>query len=336
MVLQNVVVNPREGLVVLTVRERASIGRTAAKRVRNAVQCLVKKAPRAPRDFRPEQSMVDNGDNIVLKWDGPSDLQYWIQFADGGRQQVGGTGQWSPAPGTGPNRDTTYTLVATSGGQDKYFLTTTVHLRNPTFETITATVGTNTPWIQGTGNDNSRATFSALGVDINNAAGGGGRIGADEAAVNGVRTGWVQGRNSDDGWISFPKSGVNVYRDGQSVWGTVVADQLNINSMSLNRAEVNGWLTVNGGLKVVNERGKVLLETGENWDGITIPESCSFGSSATFDGDISVRLVPGYGYVMGTNEAGVHVQGYVTATKSVLVESDPEWSKNRGGQGRRV
>jgi hypothetical protein len=102
------------------------------------------------------------------------------------------------------------------------------------------------------------------------------------------------------------------------------------------RAQVNGLLTVKGAMKVINERGKMLLETGVNDDSISFPENCSFGSLVDIKQGMSVQFRKGWGYTLQVTDGSVSIHDYLNVTKSVFVESDPQWSKGRGGQGRRV
>lgn len=108
---------------------------------------LLKRAPKAPRNFRPEEALVDGGENVVLVWDGPDTLTYTIEGPDGLSvpvpQRSGPDWRWSPGPDDAPLRDATYTLVATSpdGRQPGCFLTTTVAVRRPEFEAVTAVQG---------------------------------------------------------------------------------------------------------------------------------------------------------------------------------------------------
>jgi hypothetical protein len=222
LTLGNVTVAATAGLAVLRVTEAPSGNATAV--------ALVKIAPKkipAPRNFRPKESMVDAGTDIVLSWDGPADFNYEIHFP-GGKEAVnpvkGGIYKWSPSVGIAPKRATTFTLVArpSSGQGPGYFLTTTVHLRNPTFETLTVTKG-----VQGGNAGDGRITFQQGGLHVYRD--GSEALGA--AYVNGVHTAWVQGGNADDGRITFPKSGLNVYQNGSENWGTVTADKAYFNNV---------------------------------------------------------------------------------------------------------
>ncbi|MWK40538.1 hypothetical protein GEV43_45850 [Actinomadura sp. J1-007] len=162
LVLRKIPVNETEGLAVLTISETARGGDGNLKTgTRHAAQGVVKKAPSIPRDFRPDRTQVDNGDDIVLRWDGPDTLQYAIGLPDGSKTAIApGAREWKPGPGTGPKRDTTYTLIATDPGtQREHHLTTTVQISRPTYETITATTGMHTPWIQGTNTNDGWITF---------------------------------------------------------------------------------------------------------------------------------------------------------------------------------
>ncbi|MFE2595162.1 hypothetical protein ACFXCZ_01440 [Streptomyces sp. NPDC059396] len=252
LTLEDIPVSGVEGLVRLKLHETAGGGDgNVAIRDHTTTQGLLKKAPKIPRNFRPEKSMVDAdaGENVALLWDGPDNLTYWIRDPQGTEVLVprGNQGTYRWAPSSAPKRGTTYTLVARTapGQQQGYFLTTTVHIRNPEFETLTATTGIHTPWIEGTA-DKGRVTFSAAGAEIRDQAGGWGTVAADRADLNGVNTKWVQGRDTGDGWIEFPKSGVNVFQDGKREWGTVAAEKADVNSVRTKwvwgRNDTDGWI----------------------------------------------------------------------------------------------
>ncbi|GAB3975912.1 hypothetical protein GCM10029978_061280 [Actinoallomurus acanthiterrae] len=206
--LEDVPVAAAAGLAVLRVTEAASRTQNASPSTTVAAVPLVKTAKQAPApsNFHPDKAMVDDGDKIVLRWDGPGDLGYKIRSSDGNPAPgVTTKGEWKPDPGTGPKRDTTYTLIATDPNTGRqHFLTTTVQLCNPTFET-----GIHASRIQGTA-DTGGLTFTADGVKVANNSGGQGRLLADKIEVNRVNAERVQGKNTNDGWISFPGAGVQV------------------------------------------------------------------------------------------------------------------------------
>ncbi|MGW0595422.1 hypothetical protein, partial [Streptosporangium sp. NPDC002607] len=222
LTLENVTVAPTAGVAVLTVTETTKTSR--GWQVSHAAVPVVKAAPKeipAPRDFRPDKALLDAGENLTLSWDGSNDFSYEIRFPGGQAAIAPGTRTWSPADA--PKRATTYILVATDPtAQKQHFLTTTVQVRYPVLETLTATTGIDTPWVQGTVNK-GRVTFTGTGVEIFNNSGGQGTVTADRADLNGVNTEWVQGRSTDDGKITFPKDGLDV-RQGSGAWGTVHAD----------------------------------------------------------------------------------------------------------------
>ncbi|MFJ2609651.1 hypothetical protein ACIO13_32420 [Streptomyces sp. NPDC087425] len=235
VVLDNFPVSDKEGLVLLSVEETS--GRDEDMRDHPLTLSLLKQAPKVPRNFRPDPALVDTGANVVLRWDGPATLTYEIQHPDGTRELVApGTGpgwEWSPSPDDAPQRDATYTLIATSNGgrQPGYFLTTSVALRRPEFESVTATDGLYTPWVEGT-TDRGRVVLSARGAEIRDASGAPGVVAAAEAEVDGVRTTWIRGRSSDAGWVEFPATGVNVFQGpGDRRLGTVTADRADLNGV---------------------------------------------------------------------------------------------------------
>ncbi|MDF3294357.1 hypothetical protein [Streptomyces silvisoli] len=279
--LEDISVSSVEGLVRLKVYERSGGGddNIPIRRADFATTLgLVKQAPKIPRNFRPEKKSlvdVDAGGNVVLKWEGPDNLDYWIRDPDGSEVLARSAAQgprvtqqpytWSPP--SAPKRGTTYTLIAgtTSAGQQQqgYFLTTTVHARVPEFDS-----GTRTPWVEGTPNK-SRVTFSAQGAEIRNATGGLGTVEADKVEVNGVRTKWVWGRNDSDGWIEFPQSGVNVFNGQQRNWGTVAADKADVNGVNTKwvqgRNASDGWIDFpKSGLRVRDGQNNLgVLEAGK-------------------------------------------------------------------------
>ncbi|EIV96451.1 hypothetical protein [Frankia sp. QA3] len=255
LVLADIPVNTAEGVVALTIRENAALGGAQAVN-RNTMQGLLKKAPKKlpvpdlPRNFRPQKSLVQTGSDIVLLWDGRDDLDYRIVLPDGS-EQTASKGQWSPAAGTAPQRGATYTLVVSDGTQ-KYYLTTTVDVRSPTFDALTltgqltATGGTETPWVRGnTAGRKSAVTFTDDGVDISNNAGQSGVLHAEKAAVTGINTRWVQGPNTTDGWIDFTQDGVNV-KNGDDKWGILHADKADVTGINTRwvqgRNTTDGWI----------------------------------------------------------------------------------------------
>ncbi|MEV4187763.1 hypothetical protein AB0J28_40675 [Streptosporangium canum] len=247
-----VAVAPAAGLAVLKVTENT--GRTRTGRLSSSVAAvsLVKTAAREippPRDFRPDKAMLDGTDTLTLSWEGSDDFSYEILFPGGRRSIASNARSWSPAAADAPTRATTYILVATSRSapQRKHYLTTTVQVRNPVLETLTATTGIDTPWVQGTTDaTKGRVTFTGTGVEISNNSGGQSTVTADKADLTGVNTEWVQGKSTDDGWISFPKDGLNVYRDGSRSWGNVAAEKADLNGVSTKwvqgKDDRDGWI----------------------------------------------------------------------------------------------
>ncbi|MFB7176185.1 hypothetical protein ACFCYI_00550 [Streptomyces sp. NPDC056257] len=250
LVLDGFPVSSASGLVLLRVTERAANGARVQK---NPVTLsLLKQLPKVPRNFRAERSLVAGGQDVVLRWDGPDTLTYRIQGPDGPPETVtptpGATGwQWSPAVGQEPKRDATYTLIATSPGgqQPGYFLTTTVHLRSPEFEGVTATAGLHSPWVEGT-TDKGRIVLTPQGARIRDAAGGLGTLSAARADVETVTAASVRGRDNDAGWIGFPSDGIRVGRGGGSDLGTVTADKISVNGINTrwvgDRDSGKGWV----------------------------------------------------------------------------------------------
>ncbi|MEV4383542.1 hypothetical protein [Streptosporangium sp. NPDC049644] len=239
LTLENVAVAPTAGVAVLTVTETTKTSR--GWQTSHAAVPVVKAAPKeipAPRDFRPDKAMLDAGENLTLSWDGSNDFSYEIRFPGGHAVIAPGTRTWAPADA--PKRATTYILVATDPTtQKQHFLTTTVQVRYPVLETLTATSGIDTPWVQGTANK-GRVTFTGTGAEIFSNSGGQGTVHADRADLNGVNAEWVQGRSADDGWISFPKEGLNVRKGAGQAWGTVFADKVDVNDVITNQVHGSG------------------------------------------------------------------------------------------------
>ncbi|MBU3062310.1 hypothetical protein KO481_12325 [Nocardia sp. NEAU-G5] len=262
--LEDVRVAETAGLAVLSVSESASRTPNAKPSSSLAAVPLVKTAAKqvAPSNFRPEQAMIDDGDTLVLRWDGPGDLAYTIGLPDGTLASVTTPGQWTPDPATGPKRDVTYTLIATDPNTaQQYFLTTTVQLGTPVFET-----GIRAARVQGTAATSGSLGFTADGVEVSNSSGGQGTlraekvttrrvagtdanatgfdfsgtevrvtnnngsemaIVADRIAVRLVNAYRVQGRSEKDGSIVFPELGIQVCNgrfDNTPKYGYVFAD----------------------------------------------------------------------------------------------------------------
>ncbi|MER8096145.1 hypothetical protein [Streptomyces goshikiensis] len=245
-------VSDKEGLVRLTVNEISGGDPGNAVRTHPLTLSLLKRAPKEPRNFRPEEALVDGGENVVLVWDGPDTLTYTIKGPDGLSvpvpQRSGPDWRWSPGPDDAPLRDATYTLVATSpdGRQPGCFLTTTVAVRRPEFEAVTATQGLFAPRIEGT-TDKGVIVLTEDGVEVLAADGEPGLVSAGKADVEGVTTRWVRGRDAASGWIEFPAAGLNVFRgEGDRKWGTVAADKADLNGINTawvqGRDAAAGWI----------------------------------------------------------------------------------------------
>ncbi|KIF00638.1 hypothetical protein PL81_40055, partial [Streptomyces sp. RSD-27] len=175
LVLDGFPVSARPGLVLLHVTERAASGVLVQKYP--VTLSLLKQESRVPRNFRPEESLLAAGQDVLLRWDGPDSLVYQIQGPDGLLETVPpnpgqGGWQWSPQPGQEPKRDATYTLLATVPGSQRAgsYLTTTVHLRSPEFEGVTAAGGVRAPWVEGTA-EQGRVTFTRGGAEVRDEAG---------------------------------------------------------------------------------------------------------------------------------------------------------------------
>ncbi|MFC5750417.1 hypothetical protein [Actinomadura rugatobispora] len=243
--LEGVPVAAAAGLAVLTVTEAASRKAGAKASTSVAAVPLVKTAAKqapAPSNFRPDKAMVDDGDSIVLRWDGPADWKYTINSPDGtpATPPVTTPGQWKPNPGTGPKRDSTYTLIATDPTGREHFLTTTVQLRTPTFET-----GILTPQVQGTTASTGILALTTDGVRVANTSGGEKTILADKITVNQVRAERFQGL-SYTGSLTFTGDGVEI-SSSYNTQGEVVADRVVVNRVNATRVQgkstTDGWIS---------------------------------------------------------------------------------------------
>ncbi|MDP9868752.1 MULTISPECIES: hypothetical protein [Streptosporangium] len=222
--LENVTVASTAGLAVLKVTEKAGRTKTGRLSPSFAAVALVKTAPKelpAPHSFHPDKAMMNPGDKLTLSWQGSTGFRYEIMYP-GAPQPIPVSGDsWSPPDA--PNRATTYILIATDPNKQQHFLTTTVQVRNPVLETLTATTGIKTPRVQGTAT-NWGLTITGTGAEISNDSGVKGTLTAGEATVSGVATEYVKGLNSGDGDITFPPGGVKVWRTpGSNDSGTLYA-----------------------------------------------------------------------------------------------------------------
>ncbi|MER5623983.1 hypothetical protein ABT061_23395 [Streptosporangium sp. NPDC002544] len=235
LTLENVTVAPTAGLAVLKVTENAS--RTKIGRLSNsfAAVALVKTAPKeipAPHSFLADNAVVDAGTKVTLSWEGSDDFTYEILFP-GGRKPVpkvkhtGSHGPYSLAldAADAPKRDTTYTLIASFGTQ-RHTFTTTVQVRNPILETLTAINGVTTPWVQGSTKGDGAFTFSKGAMHVRRESGSqeAGALYAGEATVSGIATEYVKGLKDGDGDITFLPGGVKVWHTrGSDLLGTLYA-----------------------------------------------------------------------------------------------------------------
>ncbi len=231
---------------------------------------LLKQAPKAPRNFRPKQSLVAAGDNVVLRWEGSDTFKYQI-YGPGGLskakpKRVGTGWTWSPATGEEPKRDATYTLTATSKPRQQppeHTLTTTVNLRDLEFESVTATNGLHTPWVEGT-TAKGRITFTSQGARINNDSGTSGTISANKADIDSVLTATsVRGHGNDAGWIEFPATGIKVGHGTGTDLGTVTADKADLNG--INTAWVQGRNASDGWIAFLQTGVQVYKDGKREW-----------------------------------------------------------------------
>ncbi|AYV32476.1 hypothetical protein EES41_37575 (plasmid) [Streptomyces sp. ADI95-16] len=287
-------VSDKEGLVRLTVNEISGGDPGDAVRTRPLTLSLLKRAPKAPRNFRPEEALVDGGENVVLVWDGPDTLTYTIEGPDGLSvpvpQRSGPDWRWSPGPDDAPLRDVTYTLVATSpdGRQPGCFLTTTVAVRRPEFEAVTAVQGLFAPRIEGT-TDKGVIVLTEDGVEVLAADGAPGLVSAGKADVEGVTTRWVRGRDAAAGWIEFPAAGLNVFRgEGDRKWGTVAADKADLNG--INTAWVQGRDAAAGWIEFPAAGVNVFRGEGDRQWGTVAADKADLNDLATDRARVKDRL----------------------------------------------
>ncbi|MFE7191771.1 hypothetical protein, partial [Kitasatospora sp. NPDC057595] len=252
--LENIPVSRAEGLVRLSIHERSYGGdAVVAERSGHYTTTLgvTKQTSKAPRNFRAETSLLDTdaAAPLVLQWDGPNNLDYWVLDAVGNEvhhapaSRQGPVTQDSYSPFLdAPKRGTTYTLVAAAADagrpQAGYFLTTTVHALVPEFGS-----GTRTPWIEGV-TEKGRVRFTEDGVEVQKVQGGNhvpGRVVADSTDVQSVKTVLVRGRGEADGWIDFPQTGVEVFHGPGRDPGTVDADTVKSRQVR-GRGEADGGI----------------------------------------------------------------------------------------------
>ncbi|MFB7718391.1 hypothetical protein [Nocardia sp. NPDC056100] len=282
--LEDVPVAESAGLAVLSVHESA--GKTQTAKPSNSVTAvpLVKTAPKfvAPSNFRPDQALVDDGDAIVLRWDGPDDLAYTIGLPDSTLVSVTATGEWRPDPKTGPKRDATYTLIATDPATTRqYFLSTTVQVVEPTFDKGIRAARVH--GLSGTG----RLEFTPAGVRVTDPVGSDGEVAAAKVGANLVTTQKVTGPWASTGALAFGANGILVSNNSGSE-STVTADKVEANGVAtelVNAARVQG--------------------PGSHDGSITFPQSGIQVCNGAFDN------TPRYGYVFA--ESGIYQNQSFTA-----------------------
>ncbi|WP_331769783.1 FapA family protein (plasmid) [Embleya sp. NBC_00888] len=262
LVLDDFPVSAKPGVVLPRVEERPVKG---APR-KPVILSLLKQAPGVPRNFRADKTLLGANDTVRLLWDGPDTFTYAIKGPDGSMQTVtkGTAGwEWSPKKGDEPKRDATYTLIATpsTGKQPGYFLTTTVHLLGPEFDSVTATAGMHTPWVKGTEVD-GRIHFTPQGAEIRKDPEKRGILTADKAALrdldttgNAVVGGALTVMGDVDARSALTVTGDVDAKGGLSVTGDVDAKQ---NFRAARNVELNDFVTlgnvrVRGALSVAGD-----------------------------------------------------------------------------------
>ncbi|MER6948690.1 hypothetical protein ABT294_32185 [Nonomuraea sp. NPDC000554] len=252
LTLENVTVAPTAGLAVLTVTENTSRTKTGSRRTSFAAVALVKTAPKelpAPRDFHPDKAMVDAGEKLTLHWEETAGFGYEIMYPGAAQPVSVSGGSWSPPDA--PKRATTYILIATDPNtQQQHFLTTTVQVRNPVLETLTATTGIDTPWVGGPNSGDGAVAFSQGGATVRRTRGSNdpGTLYAGETVFNGVATEYVKGLKDGDGDITFLPGGVKVWRTrGSNDPGTLYAGKADFNGVNTEwvqgRSTDDGWIS---------------------------------------------------------------------------------------------
>ncbi|AXG81541.1 hypothetical protein DVK44_31815 [Streptomyces paludis] len=325
LVLEGFPVSSTPGAVLLKATEEVS--KPTKGRVRNspATVSLLKRAPRVPRNFRPEKSLLAAGEKVVLLWDGPDTLDYDIQYPDGTIESVpprsGGSGwTWSPKADRKPKLAATYTLIATprDAQHPPYHLTTSVQLSSPEFIHVTATAGVNTPWVQGT-TTKGQIFFRTQGAEIRKANNARGTLSAQkaeldqlhvvkDAAVDGPLT--VKGKVDAGGELHAAQ---NAVVDGTlSVGGKVDArSELRV----AQGATVGGDLSVDGR---VNAQGELHAAQGATVAGdlavggrVDAGGELHIAQSATVAGNLAVG---GDFAVNGRNDTGGELHAAQNAT----------------------
>ncbi|MDP9868913.1 MULTISPECIES: hypothetical protein [Streptosporangium] len=239
--LADVTLSVGAGPVVLPVTETLVTQRDPDPPTYAAV-VVVKTTPQrlpAPHNFRADTALLDAGDTLTLSWEGSDDFDYKIEFPGGSQPIPKGQRSWPVSPA--PVRATTYTLLATSRTtpQQEHALTTTVQVRFPVLETLTATTGINTPQVQGKNNTDGKITFTGTEVGISDNVKVKGMLTAANASFSDtvtarradfrtVATDRVQGTGADNGWLEFRKEGVTIHRDNEPTLGVVYADQADL------------------------------------------------------------------------------------------------------------
>ncbi|MEV3986129.1 hypothetical protein, partial [Nonomuraea sp. NPDC049758] len=217
LTLENVTLAAAAGLAVLAVTEKAGRTKTGGLSTSHAAVALAKTAPQelpAPHSFHPDKAMVNVGDTLTLSWQGPTGFRYEIMYPGAPQFVTVAGSSWSPP--TAPKRATTYILRATDPTtQHQHFLTTTVQVRDPELDTLTATTEIKTPRLQGT-KTNWGLTITGTGAEISDSSSVKGTLTAGKAVFDGVLTGYVEGPNSGEGVITFPQGGVKVWSTGGS------------------------------------------------------------------------------------------------------------------------
>ncbi|MFF2039778.1 hypothetical protein ACFVVX_05080 [Kitasatospora sp. NPDC058170] len=337
--LENIPLSRGDGLVLLKIHERTGGGDQQAGMPTDSFTttlAVAKQTPKVPRNFRPKTALLDAdaGQSVVLEWEGPGNLDYWIRYPDGTQVPVASADK-SPAVALryyswsvpAPKRGTTYTLIAgtDNGGQPQhgYFLTTTVHALVPEFGS-----GTRSPWVEGT-SDRGRVTFTADGVKVDDQGGAAGTVTARTADVRDVKTESVKGRTAGSGWIDFPDTGIDVYHGPNKDLGVVTADRADVNGVNTkwvgDRDGGKGWIDFPQAGVDVRKDG------GQEWGTVFADKADLNGLNTKWVGDRD----GGKGWI-GFPQAGIDVRkdggqewGIVAADKADLNGINTKWVQGR-------
>ncbi|MEU8765117.1 hypothetical protein [Streptomyces sp. NPDC048659] len=359
-------VSSEEGLVLLSLAED-SHGR-GPRSDHLITLSLLKRASKIPSNLRADSTLLGANEQVTLRWDGPDTLEYAIQGPVGAPHPVpltAGPWHWSPPPGEEPKRDATYTLIATpkSPHQPGYYLTTTVHLRSPEFEGVTATDGVSTPWVKGIAHG-GRVEFTDLGVTVQDSQGAPGTVDAKAVTAQTVAAATVTATDvtaTNVGATDVNTTNVHATDvHATSVHATDV-NATDVNATDVNATDVNATDVNATDVNATDIKADTVLtgtvrgrDAGAGWirfpaDGITVGRGASSdlgavtaervrvnGVNTTWVGDID----GGKGWIefpqsgVNVRKDGANEWGTVAADKADLTGVNTSWVQGRtGGDG---